>query len=228
MLPFPGGRGAQRDEQTGQTELAAGQIAEKIRAIAVGDQRAVAWLYDTFSRELYRRLTGRYGGLPGVEVEDVLHDAMVFYLQNGAKVLEDFLRRTPAAERDEAGLGRHLWNLACGLVANRRRTTRSRPTLPLLGTAWTSSRPDPEQDVLGRDELDQLDACLKRRGERLYLYFKLRYEDGLSPREIVQATGWSTKATYKRRKALHDALRDCCRRLGTLWSRWTGQEERGG
>ncbi|MEM1179134.1 MAG: hypothetical protein AAGM22_12370 [Acidobacteriota bacterium] len=217
VLPFPQRALALDSEAAGAS---APRIEEQLLAIVRGDGEATAWLYDTFAADLFRRLNGRYRGQPGVDVEDVLHDAMVFYLQHDAKVLRDYLDRTPAAKRSESSLAEHLWNLACGLVSNRKRAATGRPTHPLLGTSWASGRPDPEEDLISRDELDRLDRCLKKRGERLYLYFKLRYEDGLNPRDIVKATGWSTKATYKRKQALHEALKDCCQRLGSLWRRW--------
>ncbi len=190
-----------------------GDVGGQLTALLAGDVDAAAWLYDTFSRNLFRRLHGRYGGHPGVDVEDLLHDAFVMFYRGNGKILRDYLSRTEAGGRTVASLERRLWDVTCGLVANRKRSVKGRQLLPLSSVDRPSAEPTPERDFLGRDELDRLDACLRRRGQRIYLYFCLRFEDGLAPREIVTATGWSRKATYKLRQALDEAIRACCESL---------------
>ena len=64
------------------------------------------------------------------------------------------------------------------------------------------------------DLLKQLDRCLRAQRARIYLYYRLRYYEGLTPEEIARATGWSRKATYKLRQALNEAVRTCARELG--------------
>ena len=60
----------------------------------------------------------------------------------------------------------------------------------------------------------QLDECLSESGERLYLYYKLRYRDGLTPQQVSRAAGWSMKATYKLKQKLNEAVERCAELLG--------------
>ena len=192
----------------------ADEIEHRLRALIGGDQDAAAWLYDTFAASLHRRLRRRYGYPGGLEADDLVHDAFVFYFQRDAKVLADFLERTPPSSRTAATLLRHLWDLACGIASNRRRSAALRDAA-VLDEGYTPSRePDFELRSVDRDLLRRLDECLRGSGSRLYLYFKLRHHDGLEPQQIVTVTGWSRKATYKLRQALNDAVARCAELLG--------------
>ena len=72
-----------------------------------------------------------------------------------------------------------------------------------------------EQQAIDRDLVEQLDACLKQRGgTRTYLYYKLRFRDGLTPEEVALVTGWSRKATYKLRQSLEEVVQKCAAALG--------------
>ncbi len=189
-------------------------VGDKLARIIQGDPAASAWLYDTFAGVLYRRLRARYGYPGGLDAEELLHDAFVFFLQNGARVLVNFSVRTPAEQRTESSLQRYLWDLACGVASNRRREReRHSKVVPLRNPNDIPNNGDPAEKTLDQDILLMLDECLRKRNSRVYLYFKLRYLDGLSPEHIAEATGWSRKATYKLKQALNEAVSECATRL---------------
>lgn len=186
-------------------------LHEDIRRVASGDRDATAWLYDTFAPRLLRRLGARYGPL-GLDGEELLHDAFVFYLQHDARVLRALLTRHADQPLNEFDVHTYLWDLACGVASNRRRALRRASVVPLRGDALRG--PDGTASAaFDRDLLERLDRCLSGKNSRVYLYFKLRYVDGLDPHEIARCTGWSRKATYKLREAFNSALSDCASRL---------------
>lgn len=189
-------------------------VAQRLRRLISGDPAAAAWLYDTFAPRLYRRLRGRYGHLPGIDPEDLLQSAYLFYLQNDCRVLRSFLEGKPAAEVTAEALLRRLWDLACGLASNQRRAARARPPAAGLEEAPAEAGPSIERRLAERQTLSRLAACLARRGRRLHLYFCWRYGDGLTPREIADVTGWTRHETYRLREALNRALAACAARLG--------------
>ena len=85
--------GANQDgmgQPTGNPPLSAAEVGRQLARIFAGERRGAAWLYDTFAPRLHRRLRGRYGYPGGLETDDLLHDAFVFYFQHRAKVLRDF------------------------------------------------------------------------------------------------------------------------------------------
>lgn len=188
-------------------------VTTKLRQIANGDAVAAAWLYDTFSATLYRRLRRRYGYPGGVEVEDLLQDTFMQALRGRGEVLIRWLDRQPKPP-SEAALGRYLWDLACGLATNRRRAQSRVNVVSIERAPPLTERPVAERSLLGKDALDQLEDCLEATNARTYLYFKLRCVDGLTPDEVVKATGWSKKSTYKRKQILDQAIRACLERLG--------------
>lgn len=190
------------------------ELAHILTRVGAGDLEAAAWLYDTFAPQLYRRLRGRYAYPGGPDPEDLLQDAFIFFLRNRGKVLHDFLRRVPPASQTCAELERHLWNLACGVASNWRRSARRRRVLPLADVGSRMRVPSDEKAALDRDVLERLDACLRAGKKRVYVYYKLRYHDGFTPEEISRMTGWSRKATYKLRQDLNVALERCAQRLG--------------
>ncbi len=192
-------------------------VRDGLESLLTGERSGAAWLYDTFAGRLQRRLQLRYGYPGGLDAEDLLQDAFVFFLQHDGRVLHRFLKRTPSAEQTVARLERYLWDLACGLASNRRRSrSRSRGNVvPIIdGAAEISSSPGAERSAIDRDRLARLDACLEGRSARAYLYYKLRFHDGLSPEEIACTTGWSRKATYKLKQVLNRAVAECADQLG--------------
>ncbi|MEM9592939.1 MAG: hypothetical protein AAGD06_01660 [Acidobacteriota bacterium] len=194
-------------------------MTHRLTSLVAGDRSAAEWLYDTFAPGLHRRIRGRYGGFPGVDADDLLQDAFVFYFQRDAKVLRDFLERVEPHRRTQGRLERHLWDLACGLAANRRRAAAVRKDTRSLTddgeTAPEVAVDDGSEDrLLDRDQLKRLDRCLVGRGRRLAIYYRLRFWDGYGPAEISEMTGWSMKATYKLRQALGEAVGACLRLLG--------------
>ncbi|MEM9598198.1 MAG: hypothetical protein AAGD06_28300 [Acidobacteriota bacterium] len=191
----------------------ASSIHARLKALVGGDEGAAEWLYDLTADDLHRRLERRYGGSPGFDAADLLQDAYVFYFQNDFKVLRDFLARVPDDGRAEQALRRHLWDLACGLVANRRRSGWQRRAVTVPEVLGPSSDLV-DAPAVARDALAKLDRCLAGRSHRAYLYFLLRFVDGLKPRQISEATGWPIAATYKAREAFDRALAACAELLG--------------
>ena len=187
------------------------EVRQQLARLLDGESRGAAWLYDTFATRLFRRLRRRYGYPGGLDSDDLLHDAFVFYFQNHGKVLRDFTERVPEPEQTVERLERHLWDLACGVASNAKRFAARRETERLDPRF---ARGSDEEQALLRDQLRRLDLCLERRGTRLYLYYKLRFQDGRDPREIAVLTGWSMKATYKLRQKLDEAVRDCADQIG--------------
>lgn len=179
----------------------------------VGESGATAWLYDTFAPVFRSRLQRRYSY---VDPEDVLHDAFVQFFRDDCRVLREFGRRVAPAAQTRAALERYLWGLVCGLVSNHRRSASFRNSRPLLEVEMEDSAASGEAAVVAREQLRKLDACLRATGDRLYLYFKLRYSEGLSPEEIARVTGWSRKQTYKLKQAVDRAARRCAEKIGVL------------
>lgn len=189
-------------------------IAEDLRRVADGDRDARAWLYDAFAARLFRRLRARYGGgAAGLDAEELLHDSFLSLFEHG-HVLAGFLSETPPAEQTGTRFESFLWNHACGIASNRRRSLRRRGAEPLPAEEPRAGTADPERESVGRDTLARLQECLEKRGRRIFLYYKLRFCDGLTPDEIAHATGWSRKATYKLRLALGEAAARCAEALG--------------
>ena len=192
-------------------------VTSRLERLVAGDAREAAWLYDHFAGELLRRLRGRYGYLP-VDPEDLLQDAFVFYFQNRAKVIRDFLERVPRAGQTMGRLGRHLWDLACGVASNHRRAVKVRAGTEGFEEGDEERLPTEQSSIeemaLDRDQLLRLDRCLVQRGRRLAVYYRLRYWDGYTPNEIADLTGWPKKSTYKLRQALKGAVDLCADKLG--------------
>jgi DNA-directed RNA polymerase specialized sigma24 family protein len=201
----------------GADDPEAHEIAERL---AAGDPDAAAWLYDTVAPDLYRRLGRRYGYPGGPDAADVLQETFLLCLKDGARLLRGVLADQPAGAPALPELKRYLWDLACGVAANARRSVWSRRVETLPETPLAADEPPAERSAIAKDALARLDGCLAARGTRLYLYFKLRYVDGLTPEETAAATGWSRKATYKLRQALNEAVEHCLDHLGLRPATW--------
>ena len=186
-------------------------VQQMLWRIVQGDEAAAAWLYETFAGRLRRRLGMRYRGL---DADELVQEAFVSYLRNDAALIRRAIDRLPEGEGQEARLERYLWDLACGLATNQRRSASHRRVVQLGPVERRAEESGPEEESVARDLLVRLDACLRGRGDRVYLYFKLRFVDGLQPREIATSTGWSMKATYKLRQALNEAVAACSEELG--------------
>jgi DNA-directed RNA polymerase specialized sigma24 family protein len=202
---------AVRDETPDARELA--------ERLASGDREAVAWLYDHAAPDLYRRLSRRYGYPGGPDAADLLQDTFLLCLRDEARLLRGFLADQPAGAPALTSLQRYLWDLACGVAANARRSVWSRRVQPMPETPLADPA-EVERSAVTRQALQRIDGCLKQQGERTYLYFKLRYVDGLAPEEISAGTGWSKKATYKLRQSLNEAVERCLERLGLRAGAW--------
>lgn len=183
-----------------------------LRRLVAGDSAATAWLYDTFAGRLYRRLELRYGYPGGLDTEDLLHDAFVFFFQHDARVLRRFLEEFSPEEQTPARLERYLWDLACGLAANRRRSQGRAKVIPFTRDE-ISPTPSIESSMIDRDRLARLGECIEGHGTRIFLYYKMRFHDGLKPAEIKRITGWSSKSTYKLKQTLTRAVEQCVDQL---------------
>ena len=190
-------------------------VHELVNQVVRGDAQGAAWLFDTFAERLFRRLRARYEYPGGIDADDLLQDAFVFYLQNDAKVLRDFLSRVPERQQTQDRLERHLWDLACGVASNRRRSLKRKKDEPLPDDQWLDDpRASPDSELTSRQELEALNGCVEGSGSRIFLYYKLRFFDGHSPSEIAEMTDWSMKTTYRLRQRLNDALHACAEKLG--------------
>lgn len=191
-------------------------VTEQIGRIAAGDPEAKAWLYETFSSRLLRRLSYRYGSMQ-LDGEELLHEAYVCFFQHEARALRAFLERYPVGQRSSEQFETHLWDQACGVASNTLRGRRNRRrNLPeqQVEVARLRGGDDPEQQLVSRDLLQRLVSCLRNRGEKLHLYYVMRFVDGLSAEEIATVTGWSLASVYKLRVRLIEAAGDCARSLG--------------
>ncbi|MCH9650405.1 MAG: sigma-70 family RNA polymerase sigma factor [Deltaproteobacteria bacterium] len=186
-------------------------VGHRLLSILEGDRGAAGWLYDTFAPRLFRRLRQRYAYPGGPDGEDLLQDSYVFFFQNDCRVLRRFLERVPPAEQTEGRLETYLWDLACGVATNHRRSAALRNVVSLPQADWLPEDPSAERQAISRDTLSQIEECLKMGRERIFLYYTLRYRDGLKPEEISQACGWSRKATYKMKQVLDKAVEECAR-----------------
>ncbi|MEM7354647.1 MAG: hypothetical protein AAF657_27815 [Acidobacteriota bacterium] len=183
-------------------------ILLRISRILAGDRAAVAWLYDTFAPRLLRRLGQRFGGMRGLDREDLLQDTFLYVLKENGRVLERFRGHQRGSEPREVELEHFLWSAACGIASNRRRSLLRHPAASLDGPEL-EPEVSGEGSALARDALERLADCLLRNGDRLELYFQLRYRDGHKPAEIARITGWSQRTTYKLKQALDEALDHC-------------------
>lgn len=186
---------------------------ETLERLVAGSRTAAAWLYDAFAPRLYRRLRQRYGYLGEAEIEDLLQETFLVVLRNERRVLAAFLDRRQARPIESEEIERFLWDEACGLASNRRRSAAVRKVVSLEDYAEAATAPRAEARAVDRDAVLRLVACLKESGARLHLYFKLRFHDGLTPDEISRVTGWSLKTTYKLRQYLNEAVLRCVEAL---------------
>jgi len=125
-----------------------------------------------------------------------------------------FHSRTPAPIPPKS-LERRLWDLASDLATNRMRARGTSRTLQIAETCdEANAAPSAERQAMERDRLQRLSDCVEKASSRVFLYFTLRFKDGLTPEEIVDATGWSKKATYKMKQRLNEAVAACAKILG--------------
>lgn len=189
-------------------------IREEVGRAADGESAAISRLYEAFAPALLRRLRARFGNQPGLDPEDLLQDTFLYALSRDGHPLRRFLRQPRRASSAAEALHHFLWNAACGVASNRRRSVLRHPTAALDTTPERTMAHGGEAPALARDALTRLAACVAESGDAHQLYFQLRYVDGLTPAEVVHATGWSRKKTYKLKQRLDDALDHCLEQLG--------------
>src|SRR5690349_17552190 len=119
----------------GADDPEAHELAERL---ATGDAEAVAWLYDQAAPDLYRRLRRRYERPGGPDAADLLQETFLLCLRDGARLLRGVLEGLPPGSPALPPLRRYLWDLACGLAANARRSVWSRRSQPLPEVAPAS------------------------------------------------------------------------------------------
>jgi len=191
------------------------EIAQQLKAVLSGDREAASWLFDAFAPRLYRRLKQRYAFPGGLDVDDLLQEAFLFYFQHDGRVLRRFLERTPEEFQTATRLEGYLWDLACGVASNqRRKASKSKNVVSLPEERVIPFPSAAERNTISKDLLNKMEECLAGGRERIFLYYSLRYRDGLTPEQISQTCGWSRKATYKLKQALDEAVHLCARTLG--------------
>lgn len=193
-----------------------GTVEQRLRRIIAGDREAALWLYDTFAPRLFRRLDRRYARPAGLDPNDLLRDAFVFFLQNDARVLATFLRRHAGREHSAAVLERYLWAQACSVVQVHPRLRSSRETTPISELEEAPGSPAPGHDLLSAAQRQRLDRCLHYADAQLYLDYKLRYSDGLSGEQAAKVAGWSVEEAAARHEALRATALRCVERLGIV------------
>ena len=149
-----------------------------------------------------------------MEPSDLLHDTFVFFLRPDTTPLRRFLTEAPRGQGSFAALEKQLWDLACGLASNRRRAAWTRRAVPVAEIRDVAGESDSEGETVARDALEKLDRCIEGQSEEGYLYYQLRYVDGLKPRQIAAATGQAIDEIYRLKHVLDRALRRCAERLG--------------
>lgn len=179
-----------------------------VRGVTEGLREHQRWLYRRFAPGLLRRLRSRYGSRQRLDAEELLQDAFVFFLRRGERsVLNRFLDRVSPRDRTSARLERFLWDQACGIASNRRRAAMRRPPQTEFVDELDSPRMRPETEAESRDLMRRLDARLREGDPGVYLYFKLRYVDGRTPKEIGAFTGWPRATIYNMKARLDRAVK---------------------
>jgi DNA-directed RNA polymerase specialized sigma24 family protein len=178
----------------------------------LGREDGAAWLYDTFSGRLFRRLGQRYRHLTEADREDVVQETFVAVLRQERRLLRSLLDRI-AAPLTETDLERFLWDQACGVASNRRKSSWRR-LVPFVEGVDLPGEGRGEQEQIDRDLLRQLDSCIQSGDVRAYLYYKLRYREGLAPEEIARMAGWTRRTTYRMRQTLEEVVKRCAGKLG--------------
>lgn len=199
---------------TRQPKQTYSDVAMQIEKIAAGDPRAQDWFYRRYSGTLYRRIRHRFGPDRSIDSDELLHDLFVWCLQDNAKILSSFAARNRSDDRTEFRLEGYLWGLVSGLVANQRRAKRRNEDPVALESIQEPAGSDFDAESTDRDSVVRLSDCLKQRGTRLYLYFLLRFVEGLTPDEIGTVTGWPRPKTYKLKAVFNQAVRHCVEVLG--------------
>jgi RNA polymerase sigma factor (sigma-70 family) len=170
------------------------------------------WLYQTFHLRIFRRLGQRYPHLSIADREDVVQETFILVLRQEARLLGRFLEQAPSPLPATA-VERFLWDHACGMASNRRKSSWRR-LIPFPQGFEPAAGRRGEDTAIDRDLLRQLDSCIRANDPRAHLYYKLRYRDGLSPQEIARVIGWSQRTTYRLGQTLKDVLRHCADKLG--------------
>jgi len=186
-------------------------FAGRLRRVVEGDRLAQEWLYDECAPKLFRRLRLRYEISYDLDAEELLQDAFVYFLKDEARVVSRFLDRFPRGGQPE--LDRYFWDLACGLASNQLRNRKTRRAA-MKEVRKVEPFDDPETRRVDRDTVRRLEECLRGKRQRIYLYYKFRFVDGMTPEEISQALGWTKRVTYRVRQQLNEALAECTRSLG--------------
>lgn len=185
--------------------------ADPLRSILAGKD-GPAWLYDTFAGRLFRRLGQRYRHLTAADREDVVQETFIAVLRQERRLLHSLLDRV-AAPLAETDLERLLWDQACGVASNHRKSSWRR-LLPFAEGVDLPGEGRAEQEQIDRDLLRQLDSCIQTGDVRAYLYYKLRHREGLAPEEISRMAGWTRRTTYRMRQTLEEVVRRCAEKLG--------------
>ncbi len=95
--------------------------------------------------------------------------------------------------RDQEAVGGWLFSIAHNIMVSQMRA-RARAPLPLdesPALEWTDMAPTPEEEAIRQDEAERLLRLLSRLSPREQEALALRFDGGLSSREIAQVLGTS-------------------------------------
>ena len=176
-------------------------LRHRLEGVIAGDAGSCQWLYQEFAGRILRRLRQRYKHSVDLEPEDLLHEVFLFYFRRADRIFRRFLDRKHDPHPTIATFERYLWDQACGVAANYRRSARNGPLLVEL----TRDHCDPaatERRIVDCDRCRVIGRALQAGDSQVYLYFKLRFVEGLSPSEIGAVTGWNRPVIYNLRLRL--------------------------
>ena len=134
-------------------------VRNRLEALRKGDSSEAEWLYETFGPLLYRRLRLRYSRV-GLDAEDLLQDAFIFFFQRQAAILGRYLEKFPAEDQNLLTLERFLWDQACGIASNRLLADKRRRSVPMGEDINWIPEDSGEAASLAKDTLERLDKCL--------------------------------------------------------------------
>jgi RNA polymerase sigma-70 factor (ECF subfamily) len=157
--------------------------AELVQAVAQGDSRAVAVIWDRYAplvRSVVRASLG-----PDASAEDLVQDVFVAFLRAADMV------------RDASAVRGYLIGVAIRLVALELRRRKIRRWVTLSPSGSLPETPVAPRDVEGREALQALYRLLGRMPNRRRLAFVLRVVQGCEILEVASALGVSD-STAKR------------------------------
>ena len=181
-----------------------------------GSQKACKVFMDRFSPLVWRTVIAQMPGASRQDQEEVVASTFVRLLANRAELLGRYNRALGLSPES------YIRRQAVFQAGNRRRhlhTIVRKAEVPFANPGadgdgpteadHPDTRPNPEQALLEREQVDELIQALEARlPPEVLVTFHLLYENGLSPKEVAALLGCSTDMIYVRRKRIVAAVRD--------------------